>query len=115
MNIQFQSEKYVLNKDAFLEELTKHIIRPFFDALKQEGQNTLESMMEKSSEAARDAVKDALAGEEQRYESERSHDKQPSSNAAVASALNTLLNFIAAEAALLKLQEYLKGLPPSKD
>ncbi|OBZ66419.1 Clamp-binding protein CrfC [Grifola frondosa] len=104
-----RTEKLVLNKQAFLEELDNHVIRPFFDALQQEGQTTLEEMMVKSSDAARNAVKDALAMEEQRYE--RDPQQRPTSTAAVALTVGTLLNFIASEAALLKLQKYLKGIP----
>ena len=66
-------------------------------------------MMAKSSHAARDAVESAQDREEKRYESERAQKDQPPSKTLVASALAALSNFLAAEAALLKLQEYLKG------
>ena len=94
-----------------MEELKKHVIRPFLAALKQEGEKTLAQMLSKSSEIARDAVEHGLANEEQRYENERRLDEHPSSSDETASALATLLNLIAAEAALLKVQEYLNGLP----
>ncbi|KAH7927606.1 hypothetical protein BV22DRAFT_268537 [Leucogyrophana mollusca] len=104
------TEKFILNKDAFVTELKEHIIYPFFEALKQEGQNTLEQMMARSSEAARGAVRDALAMEEQQFESEQAVGNQSSSQT-IGTALNTLLNLIAAEAALIKLQGLLKDIP----
>ncbi|KAH7927608.1 hypothetical protein BV22DRAFT_1045296 [Leucogyrophana mollusca] len=63
--------KFILNKDAFVAELKEHVIHPFFEALKQEGQITLKQMMAKSSEAAREAVRDAFSMEEQQFESEQ--------------------------------------------
>lgn len=94
-----------------MEELKKHIICPFLDTLKMEGQSTLQKMMVKSSEAARAAVKDALANKEQRYESERVQNNVPSSSVAIASVLKTFFDLIAADAALQKLQKHLRDLP----
>ena len=100
----------MLNREAFAEELKKRIIRPFLETLKQEGQKTLQIMTTKSFDAAGDAVKDALANEEQRYESERIQNNVSFSTGAVALVLKTFLNLIAAEAALQKLQKHLRDL-----
>jgi hypothetical protein len=100
----------VLNREAFAEELKKRIIRPFLATMKEEGQNTLQIMITKSFDAAGDAVKDALANEEQRYESERIKNNVSSSTGAVALILKTFLNLIAAEAALRKLQKHLRDM-----
>ncbi|KAL6308883.1 hypothetical protein BKA93DRAFT_725025 [Sparassis latifolia] len=105
-----RSEQHVLDQTAFLEELKKHVVRPFSDALKQEGKRTLEQMMSKSFEAAKDAVKDSLANEEKRFENERRQDKNKYSSETVASAVSTLLDFLAAESALSKIQSHLKNL-----
>ncbi|KAH7918876.1 hypothetical protein BV22DRAFT_1134271 [Leucogyrophana mollusca] len=107
-----QSEKLVMNKEAFEGELKKSLCRPFISTLQEEAQTTLNRMMEKSSDAARDAVNDALVLEEQRYASERELEKERTSAQTVATALGTLLNLVAAEAAIHKLQECLKNLPP---
>ncbi|KIJ60881.1 hypothetical protein HYDPIDRAFT_43073 [Hydnomerulius pinastri MD-312] len=103
------SEKFVLKRDMLVSELKERIISPFFDALREESRQTLDKMMTTSSELARSAVQDALANEEEHFASERlQHGGQTPE--AIARAVNLMLNLHAAEAALGRLQEYLRGL-----
>lgn len=97
-----------MNKEQIDKELQKRVVQPFLDALKEESEKTIRTMMSRSSEIARDAVEGTLNKEEQRYESERSQKGAPHSKAYVASVFAALCSFMAAESALSFLQENLK-------
>lgn len=104
-----QSKNYILNRTTLCRELQERAIRPYFDGLKREGQITLDGMTTISSQVALKAVEDALEEEAQRYAREQKQKKRPRSKVVAASSMTVLLNLLAAESGLLRLQEHLNN------
>ena len=108
------------------KKLQDHVIRPYFKDLREEGRSTLDGMITKSSQVARIRVETSLEEEKQRFLREkerRSAQEQelkkltsaigsvaPSMDLAT-SSMTILLNLLAAQTGLLKLQMHLKDVP----
>jgi hypothetical protein len=99
-------KEYHLKEDDVVEQLRKRIVQPFLAQLKTEGQATLEGMIGKSLKAAQEAVAGALEREQKRYEAERDKKSNPPSQKEAAEEMAILMNLVASEAALKKLQEH---------
>ncbi|KLO16285.1 hypothetical protein SCHPADRAFT_901671 [Schizopora paradoxa] len=105
-----QSEKIVMDKQEFMEQLQKQLLARIFENLQKEGQVTLAAMMDSSWTAAKSVVEDELKSEEQRYGSEGTLKSKPVSEEKLAASLAALLNFVAAESAMAKLQTHLQTI-----
>ncbi|KIM91567.1 hypothetical protein PILCRDRAFT_133027 [Piloderma croceum F 1598] len=120
-----RSKTYVLSKGALSKELQCHVIRPYFEDLRKEGHCTLNDTIMKSSQVARQRVEFSLQEEKRRFSQEkerRSAQEQelevltpaigsvaPSMDLAT-SSMAILVNLLAAQTGLLRLQEHLEDV-----
>ncbi|KLO16276.1 hypothetical protein SCHPADRAFT_938044 [Schizopora paradoxa] len=99
-----QSEKIVMDEQDFLGHLREDFVADILKNIQKESEITLTAMMDSSWIAAKSVIEVELEKEENYYRKERLLKSKPVSEEKVAASFATLLNFVAAESAILKLQ-----------